>query len=236
MRDALRPEEITKLLEALGKTSTGVRDVALATFLLNTGMRITETLMLRVVDVWDYRAGEPLEEITIRRETAKRKKERFMPLNRSAREAVRTAIQLAREDMEIGGTIPANMPLWRGTHKSPDGKYHRMKKRNFQQIIQNARTAAGLPYVITSHSFRHTFITAIMRGTHDIQLAADLAGHADLSTTLRYSHRSRGEKALAVEELNIIPSEMTIRATTEDGKIIQITPELIKLLEEKKAI
>jgi integrase/recombinase XerD len=231
LRDSLRPDEITKLLDGLSQTKCGKRDVALAIFLLNTGMRITECLLLKFGDVWNYKKNRPLEEIFIRRETTKRKKERYMPLNTHAREAIRTAASLSHDE-----AIPPECPVWQSPVKDEAGNIIAIKKRTFQNSMQSARTRAGLPYHITSHCFRHTFITSIVQATHDIQMAADLAGHKHLETTLKYTHRSRDEKALAVQALDIVPSDMVITATTEDGKIIKITPELIKLLEEKKAI
>ena len=52
---------------------------------------------------------------------------------------------------------------------------------------------------VTSHIFRHTFITRIYRATKDIQIAQELAGHANIATTTRYTHRTRDEKRAAVE-------------------------------------
>jgi site-specific recombinase XerD len=47
---------------------------------------------------------------------------------------------------------------------------------------------------ITPHTFRHYFVTTVLRSTGgDIEVAKKLARHADISTTMRYAHLSEEE-------------------------------------------
>jgi integrase len=47
---------------------------------------------------------------------------------------------------------------------------------------------------ITPHTFRHYFVTIVLRNTNgDIEIAKRLARHADISTTMRYAHLSDDE-------------------------------------------
>ena len=41
---------------------------------------------------------------------------------------------------------------------------------------------------ITPHSFRHYFVTKVVRATHNIKVAQDLARHENISTTEIYTH------------------------------------------------
>lgn len=231
MKDCLRAEEIKKLLGALGETSTGLRDASLAILMLNTGLRISEALGLEARDVWDFERGGILDEIIIRAEITKSKRERFMPLNEDAKSAIAQAIELIGRE-----NLSASHPLWFGRKKDSLGNPKKLISRSFEAIIKEARIKAGLSQFVTSHSFRHTFITSLIRETKDIQIAADLAGHANLSTTLLYTHRSRDEKALAVQQLRLIPGSAKEEEAGGAEKIIKITPALIEKYGKREAI
>lgn len=46
---------------------------------------------------------------------------------------------------------------------------------------------------ITPHSFRHYFVTSILRGTGNLKIAQELARHENIEVTKRYSHLSNDE-------------------------------------------
>jgi integrase len=46
---------------------------------------------------------------------------------------------------------------------------------------------------ITPHSFRHYFVTTVLRGSGNLKLAQELARHANIQVTQRYAHLSDDE-------------------------------------------
>ncbi|MCE7861514.1 MAG: hypothetical protein DYG86_17240 [Chloroflexi bacterium CFX2] len=54
---------------------------------------------------------------------------------------------------------------------------------------------------ITPHSFRHYFVTTVLRGTGNLKIAQELARHKNIQVTQRYTHLSDDELDKAYHEV-----------------------------------
>ena len=178
--------EVHGLLRAAGESSHGLarRNYALVQLMLQTGLRVGEVAALRRRDIaLRDRAG------TVRVRNGKGLKEREVPLNATARRAL-------RQLLEQEPTAPPEAAVFRS------GRNAAMPIRSMQNAIAALVRRAGLVRSdITAHSLRHTFALAWLR-QHPGQLIelSQLLGHESLDTTAVYTRASAADLARGVEQ------------------------------------
>ena len=74
---------------------------------------------------------------------------------------------------------------------------HHIHERVVQRAVQAAVRKAGISQPATCHTFRHCFATHLLQSGCDIRTVQELLGHADVKTTMIYTH-VLGKGALGV--------------------------------------
>ncbi|HEX7117687.1 MAG TPA: tyrosine recombinase XerC [Longimicrobiales bacterium] len=154
----------------------GARDLAIVETLYATGMRVSELHGLDLDDL-DLIADQA-------RVRGKGRKERIVPLGRSAVTALRR-YELRRAEVlarRVGGDR-------RAVFISERGK--RLSIRQLQNIVGGFLDAVAEDAGLSTHSVRHTFATHLLDAGADLMAVKELLGHASLSTTRIYTHTSK---------------------------------------------
>ena len=65
---------------------------------------------------------------------------------------------------------------------------HHLYDQTLQRAFKVALQHAGIAKDATPHSLRHSFATHLLQSGYDIRTVQDLLGHADVATTMIYTH------------------------------------------------
>lgn len=149
------------------------RDWALVLLLFGCGLRISEALSLRNIDV----RGRP-ETLRI---IGKGKKERLVPVLPIVWDAIDKYIHVR----PFGND--ANDELFRSVRGLP------MSSRMAEKVVESLRHYLQLPDYVTPHALRHTFATALLSDGADLRSLQELLGHSSLSTTQLYTRVNMAE-------------------------------------------
>lgn len=198
----LSREEVAAVLRHLDGTPWLV-----ASLLYGSGLRLTEALSLRVKDV-----GLERGEITVR--CGKGGKDRVTMLPSSLRGALTEHVGALRAwyDAQRAQSGPRTaLPdalalkypdygyqwawqwLFPAAHLVRDvrtGEYVRvhLHEKAMQRAMQVAVRTAHLHKPATCHTLRHCFATHLLESGYDVRTLQELLGHADLNTTMIYTH------------------------------------------------
>lgn len=215
-RRAKRPKRLPVVLsvnevKALLAELSGIHAL-IGGLLYGTGMRLMECLTLRVQDI-DFERSS----ITVRR--AKGNKDRTLPLpdrlTADLRQHLIEVRSLHQDDLEKGfGEVflpdalarkyPNAAREWRWQYVFPSTRLstdprtgvirrHHLHESSVQRAIKGAAHRADITRKASCHTLRHSFATHLLERNQDIRTVQELLGHADVSTTMIYTHvLSRG--------------------------------------------
>jgi site-specific recombinase XerD len=65
---------------------------------------------------------------------------------------------------------------------------HHLDETTISKAIKAAVVRVGIAKQVSSHTFRHSFATALLQRSSDIRTIQELLGHNDVSTTMIYTH------------------------------------------------
>ena len=153
------------------RTPRGYRDRTILEVLYSSGIRREETARLRLEDV-DTQHG-----FLIVRE-GKNRKDRAVPIGMSVCRLLETYIVGVRKDW-LGAGRDRHLFLNRfGQGMSPHAVWH---------VVHKYASTAGIDRAVSTHTFRHSCATHMLRAGAPIRLLQEMLGHASIETTQIYT-------------------------------------------------
>ncbi len=155
-------------------TPAGLRDRAMIETLYATGLRVSELVGLKLLNL-DLNAA-------VLRVTGKGGKDRLVPLGEEAQHWLSRYIKESRPAMLNQKKCAEVFVTPRGTG---------MTRQAFWYLLKRRAQTAGIQKPLSPHTLRHAFATHLLAHGADLRAVQMLLGHADISTTQIYTHVAR---------------------------------------------
>jgi integrase/recombinase XerD len=155
-------------------TAIGLRDRAMLETLYATGLRVSELVALKTLQV-NLDAG-------VVRVMGKGSKERLVPLGEEAVDWIARYMKEARPDLRGKREPDALFITARGAGMTRQAFWHLIRRYGARAIPGKA---------LSPHVLRHAFATHLINHGADLRVVQMLLGHADISTTQIYTHVAR---------------------------------------------
>ena len=165
-------KEVESLLKAPDRsTNLGARDIAMLELMYSCGLRVSELLDLQLSHIqWDDGS------LLVR---GKRGKERWMPMGKFAREALKKYIDESRRELMKGRYHDSVFVNQRGL---------KLTRQGFWKILKAYAVKVGFSKDLHPHILRHSFASHMLERGADLRSIQELLGHSDIATTQIYTH------------------------------------------------
>ncbi|MGE0539184.1 MAG: tyrosine-type recombinase/integrase [Dehalococcoidia bacterium] len=178
-RSYLKPDEYRAVLSLAGSNA---RDYAILQVFLQTGLRVSELVHLRMVDL-DL-AGKVL---TVR--GGKGLSDREIDLEKHAIEAVKNWLRIRPPSLH--------------EHLFLNYRGEPISERSVRRLVAKYRHRAGLTKKATPHTLRHTFASYKARRGVPLRQVQEWLGHKNIATTQIYVHLDRQDAQKAMEATSL---------------------------------
>ncbi|MGE0861644.1 MAG: integron integrase [Gammaproteobacteria bacterium] len=198
----LTKREVGALLEHLPRSHQ-----LIGRLIYGTGMRLMEAIRLRVKDV-DF----GYHQVVVR--DGKGRRDRVVPLSDALRSPLQSHLSRVRElfdadrarglgEVYLPDALARKYPgagrdwIWQYVFPSGrlsvdprggPGRRHHLHENGLQRAVKSAAHAAGIDKRVSTHTLRHSFATHLLESGYDIRTVQELLGHADVATTMIYTH------------------------------------------------
>jgi integrase len=156
--------------------------------LADTGLRVNEACSLRRGDI-DWNEGRAII-------IGKGDKQAVVRFSSRSMKALKDYLN-ARSGIDGSAGKPLqSLPLFARHDRGAGKKVKTITTATGRDIVETrVRETLGGDYdgKITPHSFRHYFVTTVLRASGNLKLAQELARHSNISVTQRYAHISDDE-------------------------------------------
>ena len=152
----------------------GLRDRAMLETLYASGLRVSELIGLKVVQV--------SLDMAVVKTLGKGAKERLVPIGEQALDWLIRYLREARPALLSGKSSDAMFVTARASA---------MSRQAFWYLIKRHAVSAGIDKPLSPHTLRHAFATHLINHGADLRVVQLLLGHADISTTQIYTHVAR---------------------------------------------
>lgn len=185
-------------VESESERLINLRDRAFLLTLADTGLRVHEACNLRRGDLDQHESRALI--------IGKGDRQAVVRFSQRSLQALKDYLYARSQLDGASGRPLSTLPLFarhdRGAGKKVKPITTTTGRKIVHQRVKEALPDAEVPYEITPHSFRHYFVTAVLRGSGgNLKLAQELARHQNIAVTQRYAHLSDDELDKGYEEI-----------------------------------
>lgn len=171
----LSKKELERLFNTSDTCKFSLREKALLEVLYGCGLRVSELVTLKLSDI-DFEK----KWFVVR---GKGDKDRFVPVGDPALLALKEYLENERPLLSSKSAKKSSI-VFLGDRGAP------VSRLRVYNILRSLGEKAGLDRRVHPHMLRHTYATHLLENGADLRVIQELLGHADVSTTQRYTRVS----------------------------------------------